>query len=388
MGLGARGVSDAMMVDLEQSRLDRAKELGAGAAVPSGSLEASAQRFDLVVDRTGGPAVCEAMPAHAADGATLLFFGVCAPGAKVGLSPLEIFRRELTLVGSHSLSDNIPDARPRRGPPGRCGKDVEAFDPDLAAGARDCLPRRGDHHGRHGKLSRERAATPRRLSFVVAPAFGLLDLSGPTCAFNFAREFHGAPHEVTVASSAGGPDAHLLGCQPATTGLLGSLAPATQRMASICTGAFYLAEAGILDGHCATTRWHRAPLQQSRFPSVSVDADRIYAHDREVWASAGIAAGIDMALALVEADFGTGTVQVGRPRPRGLPPPARRAVAVLRHPRPGTRVGPDTGRAGLYARTPERDPSIRVPGGGCAHRRPAVLARFPEGNRRNPGTGG
>ena len=191
----------------------------------------------------------------------------------------------------------------------------------------------GTAEDRIGKLSRELAVTPRRISFVVAPAFELLDLSGPMCAFNFAREFHGAPYEISVASSAGGPvlgcaglsietvgpgkarhgdtvivvggpEAHLPERQPATISLLGSLAPATQRMASVCTGAFHLAEAGLLDGHRATTHWRWAPLLQSRFPSVSVDADRIYVHDRKVWTSAGITAGIDMALALIEADFG------------------------------------------------------------------------------------
>ena len=173
----------------------------------------------------------------------------------------------------------------------------------------------------------------RKISFVVAPAFELLDLSGPMCAFNAARELYGAPYEVSVASSAGGPvlscagvsietagpdntrhgdtvivvggpEARLPERQPTTISLLRSLAPATQRMASICTGAFHLAEAGVLDSHRATTHWRWAPLLQSRFPSVSVDADRIYVHDRKVWTSAGVTAGIDMALALIEADFG------------------------------------------------------------------------------------
>ena len=173
----------------------------------------------------------------------------------------------------------------------------------------------------------------RRISFVLAPGFELLDLSGPLCAFNFAREFHDARYEVSIASSAGGPvlscaglpietvgpedtrhgdtiivvggpEAHLREGQPATISLLRSLAPSTPRVASICTGAFHLAEAGILEGHRATTHWRWAPLLQARFPGVSVDADRIYVHDRNVWTSAGITAGIDMALALIETDFG------------------------------------------------------------------------------------
>ena len=111
MGLQARGIADVTMADLEPSRLERAKQLGASATMQSGSPEAGRHgQFDLVIDCTGVPAVCESMPALAADGATLLFFGVCPPGAKAGFSPFEIFRRELTLVGSHSLSNNIPDA--------------------------------------------------------------------------------------------------------------------------------------------------------------------------------------------------------------------------------------------------------------------------------------
>lgn len=109
MGLNARGVEDVTMVDLEPSRLDRAIKLGATTAAASGMLEA-AQQFDLVIDCTGVPTVCEGMPSFAADGGTLLFFGVCPPGVKAGFAPFEIFRRELTLVGSHSLSNNIPDA--------------------------------------------------------------------------------------------------------------------------------------------------------------------------------------------------------------------------------------------------------------------------------------
>ena len=181
---------------------------------------------------------------------------------------------------------------------------------------------------------RELDVLSRRISFVIAPHFELLDLSGPLCAFNLARDYYNIPYEVSLISSiggpvfccaglsietlgpqkaghgdtvivVGGPEAHVAEKQQiATISLLRSLAAVTQRIASICTGAFYLAEAGILDGHRATTHWRWAPLLQSRFPGVSVDADRIYVKDRTVWTSAGVTAGIDLALALIEADFG------------------------------------------------------------------------------------
>jgi transcriptional regulator GlxA family with amidase domain len=75
-------------------------------------------------------------------------------------------------------------------------------------------------------------------------------------------------------------------------------------MASICTGAFVLAQAGLLDGRRATTHWNYARELQAQFPSITVDHDRIFVVDGAIWTSAGMTAGIDMALAMVEKDLG------------------------------------------------------------------------------------
>jgi transcriptional regulator GlxA family with amidase domain len=85
--------------------------------------------------------------------------------------------------------------------------------------------------------------------------------------------------------------------------LAGALAH-TRRIASICTGAFALGEAGLLNGRRATTHWLFAKELQSRFPKVSVEVDRIFIADGQVWTSAGMTAGLDMALGLVERDVG------------------------------------------------------------------------------------
>jgi transcriptional regulator GlxA family with amidase domain len=77
-----------------------------------------------------------------------------------------------------------------------------------------------------------------------------------------------------------------------------------RRIASVCAGAFVLAEAGLLDGRQATTHWQLADVLARRYPRVSVDGDRIYTQDGNIWTSAGVTAGIDLALALVEEDFG------------------------------------------------------------------------------------
>ena len=78
----------------------------------------------------------------------------------------------------------------------------------------------------------------------------------------------------------------------------------SRRIASTCTGAFVLAEAGLLDGRRATTHWHRARELQIRFPKLKVEEDRIFIVDGQVWTSAGMTAGIDLALAMIEKDFG------------------------------------------------------------------------------------
>ena len=77
-----------------------------------------------------------------------------------------------------------------------------------------------------------------------------------------------------------------------------------RRTASVCTGAFVLAEAGLLDGKRATTHWRSAALLAKRYPRITVEPDAIFVRDGKVWTSAGVTAGIDMALAMVAEDLG------------------------------------------------------------------------------------
>lgn len=86
-------------------------------------------------------------------------------------------------------------------------------------------------------------------------------------------------------------------------GQIRALANRAERVTSVCTGALVLAAAGLLDGRRATTHWGACELL-GRFPSVTVDPDRIYVRDGDRWTSAGVTAGIDLALALVDADHG------------------------------------------------------------------------------------
>jgi transcriptional regulator GlxA family with amidase domain len=81
-------------------------------------------------------------------------------------------------------------------------------------------------------------------------------------------------------------------------------AAGSRRTASVCSGAFILAEAGLLDGRRATTHWNRSADFARRFPAVTVEADRIFIQDGSVWTSAGITAGVDLALALIGEDLG------------------------------------------------------------------------------------
>jgi len=76
------------------------------------------------------------------------------------------------------------------------------------------------------------------------------------------------------------------------------------RIASVCSGAYVLAEAGLLEGRRATTHWRRTAHFRSCYPNVKLEPDRIFVQDERIWSSAGISAGIDLALALVAEDFG------------------------------------------------------------------------------------
>jgi transcriptional regulator GlxA family with amidase domain len=86
---------------------------------------------------------------------------------------------------------------------------------------------------------------------------------------------------------------------------LRSAATRCRRVASVCTGAFLLAEAGLLDGRKATTHWSACELLAMRYPQIEVDMDAIFVADGPIFSSAGVTAGIDLALALVEDDLGS-----------------------------------------------------------------------------------
>jgi transcriptional regulator GlxA family with amidase domain len=81
-------------------------------------------------------------------------------------------------------------------------------------------------------------------------------------------------------------------------------APAARRVTSVCSGAYFLAEAGLLEGRRATTHWSRTDHFARRYPGIRLDADRIFIRDGNVWTSGGITAGIDLTLALIEDDLG------------------------------------------------------------------------------------
>jgi transcriptional regulator GlxA family with amidase domain len=102
----------------------------------------------------------------------------------------------------------------------------------------------------------------------------------------------------------GAPTTDILYGQTETATLVRAMAPRARRKASVCTGAFLLAAAGVLDGRRATTHWRYAAELQRRHPAIRVDADRIFIREDDIWTSAGITAGIDLALAMIEEDCG------------------------------------------------------------------------------------
>jgi transcriptional regulator GlxA family with amidase domain len=102
----------------------------------------------------------------------------------------------------------------------------------------------------------------------------------------------------------GGPGVHRALQDARTVTWVRRQVATARRIASVCTGAFMLAEAGILAGRCATTHWKSCSRLQERYPDIRVQPDPIYVRDDRVWTSAGVTAGIDLSLALVQDDLG------------------------------------------------------------------------------------
>lgn len=170
----------------------------------------------------------------------------------------------------------------------------------------------------------------RRIAVVIFPGFQLLDVAGPVAGFEIAERYRPGAYEVVVMAPGGGQVASSSGvrfaAEPLADGPFDTLmvsggdgtrslaalgeivawlrrTPA-RRVTSVCSGAYLLAEAGLLDGRRATTHWVRTDDFARRYPKVKLDADRIYIRDGDVWTSAGITAGIDLTLALIEDDLG------------------------------------------------------------------------------------
>ena len=170
-----------------------------------------------------------------------------------------------------------------------------------------------------------------RIGFVIFPGFQMMSLAAGS-VFEFANLCAGEEvYCLATVSEHGGPvrsstgmavdsipfageafDTVLVGGgverpepSAALRDWIAGLLPATRRLGSICTGAFVLAEAGMLDGRRATTHWLLARELGQRFPAIQVEEDRIFIIDGPVWSSAGMTAGVDLALAMVEKDLGS-----------------------------------------------------------------------------------
>ncbi|GAA2048000.1 GlxA family transcriptional regulator [Williamsia deligens] len=115
--------------------------------------------------------------------------------------------------------------------------------------------------------------------------------------------------DVDTVIVAGGDDLVGRPIDPRLVAAVDTMARHTRRLASICTGAFILAHAGLLSGRRATTHWRHTRLLGNAFPDVQVEPDSIFVCDGNVFTSAGVSAGIDLALALVESDHGSGVVR-------------------------------------------------------------------------------
>jgi transcriptional regulator GlxA family with amidase domain len=186
------------------------------------------------------------------------------------------------------------------------------------------------------KTAKRAPRAPRKIVIVTYKGAKLMDISGPLQAFNDALCEDGRPaYQVVLASESGGPVPSDTGVKLETLRLneavirsvdtllvVGSdliMPPAAtaslrarlvryldrpRRLGSICTGAFILAQLGVLDRREATTHWAACNRLQSKHPAIAVKPDAIFVNSGHILTSAGVSAGIDMALAMIEADLG------------------------------------------------------------------------------------
>ena len=176
------------------------------------------------------------------------------------------------------------------------------------------------------------------IGVLVFPDFQLLDAAGPISVFEIAARFAGSPPSIKVLAVTPGPVRSSSGVEMLARGLKPSGAISTLivaggegvraaarcektlafvraiakrgvRVASVCSGAYILAEAGVLDGRRATTHWQRTRHFLISYPKVKLEPDRIFVRDGHIWSSAGISAGIDLALAMAAEDFGDEVAQ-------------------------------------------------------------------------------
>jgi transcriptional regulator GlxA family with amidase domain len=144
-------------------------------------------------------------------------------------------------------------------------------------------------------------APPYRLKLVTQGEQGVVSSAGVTLGAGPLSRRSEALDTLLVA---GGQGVEAAAANPALVDWLRQRATQARRVASVCTGAFLLAAAGLLDGRRAVTHWKDCARLAQRFPAVHVEPDPIFVHDGRVWTSAGVTAGIDLALALVEEDLG------------------------------------------------------------------------------------
>src|SRR5689334_15449877 len=112
------------------------------------------------------------------------------------------------------------------------------------------------------------------------------------------------PPRVDTLVVAGGEGVRRASDDPAIVDWVARASQRARRTTSICTGSYLLAAAGLLDGRRATTHWNYCAVLAQRYPEVEIDPDPLFVRDGDIWTSAGITAGIDLALALVEEDLG------------------------------------------------------------------------------------